>query len=38
LIGEVALAEEVLSFTSKYSLEDSIDSLFANGDAFGQST
>jgi UDP-glucose 4-epimerase len=37
LIGEVALAEEVLNFTSKYSLEDSIHSLFANGDSFGQS-
>ena len=37
LIGEVALAEEVLNFTSKYSLEDSIDSLFDNGDSFGQS-
>jgi UDP-glucose 4-epimerase len=37
LIGEVALAEEVLSFTSEYSLEESIHSLFANGDAFGQS-
>jgi UDP-glucose 4-epimerase len=38
LIGEVTLAEEVLIFTSEYSLEDSIHSLFANGDAFGQST
>jgi UDP-glucose 4-epimerase len=37
LIGKVALAEEVLIFTSKYSLEDSIHSLFANGDSFGQS-
>jgi UDP-glucose 4-epimerase len=37
LIGEVALAKEVLSFTSEYSLEESIHSLFANGDAFGQS-
>jgi UDP-glucose 4-epimerase len=37
LIGEVTLAKEVLSFTSEYSLEDSIHSLFANGDSFGQS-
>jgi len=28
LIGEVTLAEEVLSFTSEYSLEESIYSLF----------
>jgi UDP-glucose 4-epimerase len=38
LIGEVTLAEEVLSFTSEYSLEESIHSLFANSEAFGQST
>jgi UDP-glucose 4-epimerase len=38
LIGEVTLAKEVLNFTARYSLEESIHSLFANGDAFGQST
>jgi UDP-glucose 4-epimerase len=37
LIGEVTLAKEVLNFTAEYSLEESIHSLFANGDSFGQS-
>jgi UDP-glucose 4-epimerase len=40
LIRQVALAKEVLNFTARYSLEESIHSLFANsdGDASGQST
>jgi UDP-glucose 4-epimerase len=40
LIGEVTRAKEVLNFTARHSLEESIDSLFANsdGDASGQST